>query len=271
MDDVNTRLYCAARIILISTLLLSAQVFAATIPDPCAGDFPLLNIVDRPSHSDSACAVPFKQVLLETGYQYSNQIGGSNAQNYPQAELRIGLPARNEFALFLPNYNLQTVNPRSGYNATAIRLKHEIGYNEHWLATVEGILGLPTGGGGFGSNKYDPTINGIVNYAFNPAWTLVFMLGVSSSSVPASQGGQHYTTVNPDILLSWQSGKWELYAEWYAQTRTGPNQGAGSNADAGVLYLVTQSIEVDASFGHRISGKFENLNQYYGAGISVLF
>src|SRR5580700_5009435 len=87
----------------IALLLISAiavNAFADTIDNPCAG---VLNLVDRPSNSDSACVIPFKQAMLEAGYQYQ-QLSNSNGQlqNFPEAELRIGLPASNELTVQLP-------------------------------------------------------------------------------------------------------------------------------------------------------------------------
>jgi hypothetical protein len=272
MDSVYKTLCHAAFFIFTSAIIVSKTALADAIADPCAGKYALINLVDRPSHSDSACVVPLKHAVLETGYAYSYLKGGVRAQDYPEAELRIGLPLKNEFAIFLPDYIKQTITPHSGYTASAVRIKHEIGYNAHWLGTVEALLALPTGGGAFGSNKYNPTINGILNYTINSTLAVLFQLGVGSFSLPALQGGQRYTSINPDLIFSWQVlNQMQLYAEWYGQSRTSPYRGAGSNMDAGILYLPATWIEVDAEIGHRISGNLDGLNQYYGVGMSLLF
>ncbi len=81
----------------------------AEIQNPCGGPSALLAILDRPTVSDSACAVPLGQVVLELGYQHADVrgIGGGRADNYPQAELRFGLPGNNEFKILPSNYNSQ--------------------------------------------------------------------------------------------------------------------------------------------------------------------
>lgn len=259
-------------IVLLTYIFLSSKVFADSVSDPCAGPSALLNLPNRPTKSDSPCVVKFDQAMLEVGYLYLNLIGGASGQNYPEAQIRLGLPYQNEFAIFLPNYNLQSVSPRSGYDPTVISVKHEIGYNAHWLGAIEGVLLLPTGGGGFGSDKYDPIVNGIIEYSFNSALTLTLMLGIGSQSLSPLAGGERYTTINPDLVLTWQmNDKAEIYGEIFGQSRTGPNQGAAYVMNAGILYLLTRKLEVDAAIGRRMSGKLDGVNNFYGVGMSILF
>jgi len=248
---------------------LSGLSLADTIPDPCNG---LLNLVNRPTKSDSPCVVRSKQAVLEVGYQYLNLHGGGSAQNFPEAEIRIGLPLGNEVIAVPPNYNHQTIRPRAGYNATVVGFKHGFGYNAHWVGSIEALLGLPNGGSAFGSNQYQPLINGIVQYTFNPALSLTFMLGVGSQSIPPSAGGQSYFTVNPDLVLTWQvNDKLQTFGEVYGQSKTAPGKGAGFNMGAGVLFLLRPYLEVDAELGQRISGKLQGFNNFFGVGMSVLF
>ena len=86
-----------------------AEDQGTAIANPCAGPSSLLAILDRPTVSDSACAVPSGQVIIEMGFQHVHLRGpgGSTADNYPDAEVRIGLADSNEFVLLPPNYNRQ--------------------------------------------------------------------------------------------------------------------------------------------------------------------
>jgi hypothetical protein len=77
--------------------------------DPCLGPTALLSIVDRPSNSDSACAVPFRQAVVEMGVQYAKLNGSGTGVSVPEPELRVGLPWKNELFILLPNYFHQTV------------------------------------------------------------------------------------------------------------------------------------------------------------------
>lgn len=236
------------------------------------GDSAFLSVIDRPTKLDSACSVPSGQVIVEIGYQYANLYGGGTGQNYPQAELRFGLPKNNEFVVLLPNYNHQSVSPISGTTASVVGLKHEIGYNEHWLGAVEALTGLPTGNKDFGSNHFQPVVNGIIQYSFTPSLNVVFMFGAASYAIPPSAGGQSYFTLNPDAVLSWQaSDKISIFGEIYGQTHTGPGQGSGYDSDLGILYLVTHNLTFDAEIGQRISGELGGFNNYVGVGIGVWF
>jgi hypothetical protein len=229
-------------------IFVNSNAPADTVDNPCAG---LLNLVDRPSQLDSACAVPFKSAVVEFGYQYQQLThSAGQQQNFPTAEFRLGLPASNELAVLLPNYTPQSQAPRYGVTAPSFTIKHEIGYNKNWLGAVEAAVTLPSGSSGFGSNGVGTTVNGIVGYTINPQYNLTFSLGVSSLTEPSFSGGQRYTSVNPDIVITYSpSERINIYGEVYGQTRTGPGQGSGFNADGGVLFLILPKWEVDLEIG----------------------
>jgi hypothetical protein len=258
--------------ILACLFIANVKAFANAIADPCDGPSALLNLIDRPTKADSACAVPYKKAVLELGYQAMNLRSGGSAQNYPEAELRIGLPGYRELVALLPNYNYQTVAPHSGYDASVIGLKQELGYNAQWLGAIEALLGLPTGGNAFGSNKYQPVVSGIVQYTINPNLSVTLMLGAGSQTISPLAGGQSYFTINPDLVFTWQATeKLQAYGEIYGQSRTAPGKGAGFAADAGILYLFTHYLEVDAELGQRISGNLGGFNNFVGIGMGLLF
>ncbi len=250
---------------------MTSNLFADTVDDPCGGDSGLLNIVDRPTVGDSACVVPSKKSVLELGYQYQKLTqSAASQQNFPEAEFRLGLPANNELVLLLPNYNHQSVTPHSGLSATAIGIKHEIGYTKTWLAAVESLFTLPSGSAAFGSQSMGVAVNGIVNYTFNPTFSLSFMLGASTQAQSSLNGGQHFTSVNPDLVLTYVlNPKVNFYGEAYGQSKTGPGQGGGYNVDGGILYLPLPNLAVDFEVGQRVTGQLGGFNHYVGAGMAI--
>src|SRR3990167_4084543 len=133
------------------------------VSNPCTNIFA---IADRPGQADSPCTVPNGQADIEGGYQYLNQTGGVSGQNFPQPFFRIGLPLNNEFVAVLPNYNLQAIFPHSGWSAATVGIKHEIAYTNNWMATVEGLVTLPTGSAAFGSADTGGALNAIASYNF---------------------------------------------------------------------------------------------------------
>ena len=73
--------------------------FSEAIDNPCAGASALLNLVNRPTVSDSACAVPYNKALVELGFQYQGLTQSAGQQtNFPEAVVRFGLPFNNELA-----------------------------------------------------------------------------------------------------------------------------------------------------------------------------
>jgi len=249
-----------------------SAAWADEIPSICAGPSALLSLANRPTVADSACVVPFEKGIMEGGAQYNHLKGSKSGYNLPQYELRLGLPAKTELSITAPNFTHQTRSPHAGWGPATVGLKHELGYNAKWLGTVEGLLTLPSGGSAFGSDGLGATLNGIVNYTLNAAWNVTFMLGVSTQVLSYSAGGQRYNSVNPDLVLTWQtSPRFQTFGEVYGQSKTAPNAGAGFNADAGIQYLLTPNLVSDVELGQRISGKLGLFNNYVGAGLAWLF
>lgn len=243
--------------------------YASPIINPCNG---IISITDRPSKADSACAVPYGQFALEGGYQFLDLTGSGSAQNFPQLEFRVGLPLNNELVILPPNYNTQTIFPRSGWGATVVGIKHEIGYTNNLVGAVEGLVTLPSGSNAFGSDQTGGVLNGIATYSFTPAISATVMLGVSTQTLPTLSNGQRFDSFNPDVLISYEiNDHVETYAEVFGQTNAGPGLGYGYNADVGILYALTNNTEIDASFGQRITGNLGGYNNYFGVGFATLF
>jgi hypothetical protein len=234
----------------------------------------LLAILDRPTVGDSACVVPDKNVVLELGAQHATNRDGSHGFNLPEAEIRVGIPGDNELVLLPPNYTWQSgAGPaRSGPGAAVVGIKHELGYTANWLGAVESLVTLPTGNADFGSAGTGVAFNGIVSYSPTSNTGLSMMLGVSSQTLSPNAGGGRYASVNPDFVATWApADKWQIYAEAYGQSSTGPNQGMGWNADGGVQYLLTPDVEIDTEIGFRLSGNLGGFRNYVGIGVGLKY
>lgn len=242
--------------------------------DPCGGPSALLAILDRPTVGDSACTVPDRNVVLEMGIQRSKNRDGGHGFNLPEAEFRFGMPSGNEFVLLPPNYMRESGSGLAigGFGPAVIGIKHELGYTANWLGAVESLITLPSGSAAFGSAGAGVAVNGIVSYSPTSNTGLSMMLGISSQTVPHADGGSRYTSINPDFVATWgPADRWQLYAEVYGQSRTGPSQGMGWNADGGAQYLITPAIEVDFEIGSRLAGVLENFRNYVGVGLGLKF
>jgi hypothetical protein len=248
--------------------------------DPCSAANPsaLFSLLDRPTFSDSACSVPFRHVVLESGFIRANLRGegSGKADSYPQAEVRFGLPGRNEFKILAPNYTSQRSGTRqeasSGLSAAGIGFKHELGYAGKWLGSVEAVLTLPSGNDVFGSRGLGTTINGIVAYSLSAHVGLSLQLGISSLTDSVSAGGGRFTSFNQFFAATWNPiERLQLYGEVYGQTKTARSEGAGYNFDGGLQYLVTRWLEADLETGVRLTGNLGGFTHYYGVGIGILF
>jgi hypothetical protein len=257
-----------------ASLLLSftSAAVAETVNDPCRGPSMLLSIVNRPTVSDSACAVPYKSVVVEAGYQYTlltHSLG--HLQSFPQGSLRIGLPYRSEFVVVAGNYLHFPNALHNGFTATTVGIKHELGYNAKWLGTAELLITMPNGSALFGSKGTGAALNGIVNYTITPAMVFSFMGGVTSLTLPSQFGGTRYTSFNPDGVLSYSlTDRLNAYIEVYGATQTAPGAGSGFNSNGGFLYLLTRNISIDVEAGRRIYGDLSGIGQYIAGGFAVL-
>jgi hypothetical protein len=249
---------------------MNTALLAEPTDDPCAGESALLNLVDRPTASDSACAVPLSKGIIEAGIEYQKLYSSGYQTNFPAAELRVGLPANNELSILLPNYLHQTVRPYSGNTATEIAIKHEIGYNKNWLGAVEAVFTPPSSNAAFGSDGFGTAINGIVSYTFNEKFNFNFQLGASTQTASSYNGGQRYNSINPDAVFTYSpTKKIDTYIEVYGQTKTSSDQTSGFNSDVGVLFLILPKVEIDVEIGQRISGTLAGFNHYVGTGFAV--
>ena len=259
----------ACRIAVIIPVMIT-NAFA--LDDPCGGPAALLNLIDRPGNTDSACVVPYQHVELETGYQYQKLPANGDELNLPEAELRFGLPVNNELVLSLPNYIHQSSSSPSGFGATGVGIKHEIGYTEHWLGAVEGLFTLPSGSHAFGSHGLGAVFNGIVTYSLNSQISFTGMLGLSTSTASSADGGKRFSSINPDLIFTWApKDTINLFAEIYGQSKTGSGQGRGFNCDSGIIYLLQKNIAVDAEIAQRINGSLDGFQHYLGMGLSAFF
>lgn len=251
--------------------------------NPCSG---FLSIVDRPSVADSVCVVPLGHAVLETGYLGASLQGGGFSHSFPQAEVRFGIPANNEVDIILPTYIHQTIpienddgDPltngnivQTGSTAVTIGLKHFLGYTEHWSGAIEAYVTPPSGSYYFGQAGFGAAFYGLAGYSFNSQLSLTLMLGASTQTLSKSEGGTRFSSFNPDLVLSWQPHeKWQLYAEIYGQSATGPCEGPGFVGDVGIQYLINKNLEVDLAVAQTITGNLGGFNRYITSGFAVMF
>ncbi|HAU3620375.1 TPA: transporter [Legionella pneumophila] len=259
----------------LSLLLFSLQINAATdyqtYETVCGEPTDMLSFLERGGIATNPCVVPPRSVLISSGYQYQQLIGEGVQHNFPAAAIQLGLPGYFEVDLLLPNYINQTVDPRIGFSQTQLIVNHVLWFNNKWVITASGTFVFPSGSASFGSPNPGGGVIGILSYNFNSQLNLTSNLGITTQSEPSYDGGQSYTSVNPDLILSWTKNKISLFAEIYGQSKTAPDEGSGFSTDAGVLYQVKKNIAIDFEVDQRITGLLNGVERYYGGGITIQF
>lgn len=96
-------------------------------------------------------------------------------------------------------------------------------------------------------------------------------LSGSTTTEPRGNGGQRFSSFNPDVLLTWKVKEYlQIYGEVYGQTKTGHENGSGFIGDVGIIYLLTKNLTVDFEVARRINGQWMNIDNYVGAGFGLL-
>lgn len=240
--------------------------------DPCRGKNMLLNLVNRPSFSDSACTVPAKKLLIEGGAQDQKIIGGGSQINLPELNLRFGLSKNTEFVSIPPNYIHQTVSPISGNTPTWMAIKHRFYTNKKWIITGEAAVSPASGSRTFGSPHLEAALIGILFHQINKKLSWQVQMGLTELSDPAISGGNRYQSFNPNFLINYTfKDKISLYLEFFGQTKTSSTEAFGLIEGLGLVYLLNQKTTLDIEFYQRITGEILGFEHFVGAGITRLF
>ena len=272
--------------LLLSPMMVKAQAVASSstapasqnVDDPCDG---LLAVLDRPTEADSPCVVKPGRVIAEMGYQ-SGPIKNSDIGQlsfFPQAELRYGLPENWELKLFPPNYLSETQrtfaggDTISGFGDAAFGAKYEFGYFGGFVFAADTKITVPTGRAAFSDGGPEVNVQGIISYSITSALGISGMLGVSTLTYRANDGSVvRFTSVNPDVVVTYQiNDKLELYSELFGNTATTPLEGPNLTLQGGVQYLLTKSLEIDASIGTLLRGPVGLQSRYFNFGTGLLF
>ncbi|KTC81394.1 transporter [Legionella brunensis] len=248
-----------------------ANVIAQTYDNPCTGSPQVLVLTDRGGNVDSPCSLPLKTAFLEGGYQYQTLKPSGWQQTFPQGEFRIGLPGHNEIGLFLSNYNRINEAPFSGYSPFSFDFKHPFSYGQNWIFTGSGTVIFPGGSSAFGSESLGIAISGIGIYAFNEQWSATAMLEGGSFTNPTLEGGGRYTSLLPDVLISYAPiEKISLYAEIYGQSQTGPHESGAVIVDCGFIYMLKSMMALDFGVYQQLTNNPNQYNNSVIAGITLV-
>jgi hypothetical protein len=133
-----------------------------------------------------------------------------------------------------------------------------------WPVSAVVSLSAPAGSPGIGSGGWDPSILLTTSHIFTPRFSTFESANVAWTSNGAA-GRERNTQAAFDGLWS-VSSKLTAYAEWAPLFERDPG-GFASTGDAGLLWVATPRLQLDARVG-AIHGNVGNFSAVVGAGCS---
>jgi len=219
--------------------------------DPCTS---LLALVTRPTVTTTACSVKPDALLIEIGYTNTTTSGrgGGVLANYPQAELRLGLPDKLEFDVFPPSLNEASGHPAvSGPSDVAAGLKYEIGYTSKALAGVGFVVSLPTGTRAFTSGESTYAFDFNFAYALSPNVGLSGTMAYNAGAMPETSGAVgRFSAFDPSLVLADAlPDNFQVFFEGYGSTTAGPGLGSRYAIDGGLQKDIGSRLQLDLEYG----------------------
>ena len=224
--------------------------------DPCSsgGHAAILAAIDRPTLGFSACPIAWHDVLLEAGAQFNT--GADTQTQLGQSIWRYGAAPRLEIDAIGPTYvNLR--GPGSGYADAGAGAKWQFFRGGASMAAVDALFTVPSGAAAVTAGIPTQTLN--LDYGTSSG---NFGLGATAA----------FTHANPsvDIFTTALTNQFNQRTQWYAEgIRQFGAAGAASGGDAGLQYLLTDAIEIDAEAG-ALNGR-SGTTRWTGFGFALRF
>jgi hypothetical protein len=252
----------------------SPTVSPTPLPDPCGS---INSLVTRPTISTSACTVRPHHVLVENGW--SNTIttgpGGGATTSFTQTFIHFGTwDPHLEFAVTPPNWNRSTVGGAvvEGASDVNVGAKYELGYDAKAAWGVNGQISIPTGDVGFTAGGPQYTGNFDWGYTLNSVYGLAGTIGVNSvTGFDANGDLQRFAVFEPALVLSaGLSANAQAFAEYAYVSKAGPDLGAKSVIDFGLVRVLTPNSQADVEYGYSPTAIAGQRQHYIGIGFSFM-
>jgi hypothetical protein len=264
---------------------LAAQPAATAEAVPAAPASPLVISTDRPSFSDGTGIVPAGHLNLETGYTFTfRDRDGVETQrhNGPEVLARVGLIGDQlELRLATSGYTWSRSDDGAGFAAAAgwndltvglkLKLTDQDGLLPRLAVGVQTTVGA--GSDEISSQMAEPTLKLLwssdLGKAIGTSWNGL-TLGGNANVAFTSASGERFVQGQWSVYVSAAvTDKLGVFAEYYG---LGPNTKGGGTAhyaDAGVTYLLSERVQLDARVGFGLNQEADNM--FTGFGVSFLF
>ena len=247
--------------ILLRRASILPRLAALVLSGLARGEEPPL-ITDRPDQTESAYTVPRGLFQIEGGFSYGRGTeDGSDRvfQAFPEALLRFGVTDRFELRLGLPGLEVIETDATTGQSRERGVVDATAGFktviaDERGAVPQTAFLGtlfFPTGDDGFSSERVDPAFRFLFSNVLNESVSIGYNVGMLWLTEPDADndldaGSFFDWTVSAGFSATERLG---AFVELFGLTRVGGNAGARpiNAVDAGVTYLLTPRLQLDAS------------------------
>jgi Putative MetA-pathway of phenol degradation len=259
------RIPCSARALLFSIVLgaIVSQMEAQT----CGSNAQDAIATDRPQITSSSVVVPCGSLQLENGFQATGD-GGQQSFDFPETSVRLGIAARTEVRVGVPDYfhNDDTASGfANGFTDLSLGFKQQLGPT--WAGFDVSLIpsvSLPSGAKLVSSHGYDPAIQLPWTRSLTKTWTAAGMFSVMWPTEAERRNLTGQSSVYFDRQLR---PPWDAYAEYSGAF---PQRGGPQHViDFGTAYKPSPHQQLDFHFGFGLSAAAPS--HTIGFGYSVRF
>ncbi len=226
---------------------------------------------DRPDYSNGIAIVPFGHPQLEVGYRQILSPNSTVRDYGDGATLRIGVNDRFEWRFGIPSFisSNDGSGRNSGFGDGSLGAKWKLSEGKGRSMPGFGLLftaSVPSGSSAFREKRVQPEARLLVDWQCGASSDLTanLVLGLPSDN------GDEFTEWAASASYEQDLGKGNsAFMEGYSLlpgSYRGPNE---SFIDAGVAHLLSNDVQVDASFGRGLNGR--GRDSFFGAGVAIRF
>ena len=247
-------------LVLFLTTFLTGTVFGQEEQAPIS--------TDRPSFTTGPILVEPGVWQLELGYTYRDDISETDIDvgTFPEALVRYGLDGKWELRFGWDGYSfVDDMDDMAG--DTSLGFKYRMFYQQDMMPTMALIttVSLPTGSG---ESELDPQFLLSWNYEWDNITTLAGNLGIGFPTDEIT--GDRFSQGVLSLMCSRElNDSASTFAEYYTNFPATDEQDAEHVLQAGVLYLLNLSTQIDIHAGVGLNDQADDW--FVGIGLSCRF
>lgn len=258
---------CMDRALRLAPLLALVVVAHTRAQDKaCDADAASTISTDRPPITEASTAVPCGSLQFENGFAETRS-GGSWGLDLTETWMRLGVPAKGELRLALPEYFTNDDTAAgfgSGASDVSLGYKQQLGPARGFDVSVIPSMSFPTGSNRISSHGYDPGLQIPWSRSLSKSLTVAGMFSVGWPTQPSGRN----TTGQASTYFDWQlTQPWDAWVEYSGSF---PERGGPAHIlNTGTSYKPTPHQQIDFHWAVGLSAAAPDYS--VGLGYSVRF